>query len=60
LKVGVWVQELNQVANSKKPINSLEKVYDQGAKWRAYVNNQLKTKYKTLFNQLDGLLYLKS
>jgi len=44
LKVGVWVQELNQVANSKKPINSLEKVYDQGAKWRAYVNNQLKTK----------------
>jgi D-glycerate 3-kinase len=44
----------------KKPINSLEKVYDQGAKWRAYVNNQLKTKYKTLFMQLDGLLYLKA
>jgi D-glycerate 3-kinase len=44
----------------KKPINSLEKVYDQGAKWRVHVNNQLKTKYKTLFNQLDGLLYLKA
>jgi D-glycerate 3-kinase len=44
----------------KKPINSLEKVYDQGAKWRAHVNNQLKTKYKTLFNQLDELLYLKA
>jgi len=44
----------------KKPINSLEKVYDQGTKWRAYVNNQLKNKYKTLFNQLDGLLYLKA
>jgi D-glycerate 3-kinase len=44
----------------KKPINSLEKVYDQGAKWRTYVNNQLKTKYKTLFIQLDGLLYLKA
>ena len=44
----------------KKPINSLEKLYDQGAKWRAYVNNQLKKKYKTLFNQLDGLLYLKA
>jgi D-glycerate 3-kinase len=44
----------------KKPINSLEKVYDQGAKWRTYVNNQLKNKYKTLFNQLDGLLYLKA
>ena len=44
----------------KKPINSLEKVYDQGGKWRAHVNNQLKTKYKTLFKQLDGLLYLKA
>ncbi|MDB4189031.1 uridine kinase [Candidatus Pelagibacter sp.] len=44
----------------KKPINSVEKVYDQGAKWRTYVNNQLKTKYKTLFKQLDVLLYLKA
>ena len=44
----------------KKPINSLEKVYDQRAKWRTHVNNQLKTKYKILFKQLDGLLYLKA
>ena len=44
----------------KKPINSLEKVYDKGAKWRTHVNNQLKIKYKTLFKQLDGLLYLKA
>ena len=44
----------------KKPINSLEKLYDQDAKWRSYVNNQLKTKYKILFKQLDGLLYLKA
>ena len=44
----------------KKPINSLEKVHDQGAKWRTYVNNQLKTKYNALFKQLDGLLYLKA
>ena len=43
----------------KKPINSLEKVYDQGAKWRTHVNNQLKTKYKTLFKQLDGLIIFK-
>ena len=42
-----------------KPINLLEKVYDQDAKWRSYVNNQMKTKYKTLFKHLDGLLYLK-
>jgi D-glycerate 3-kinase len=44
----------------KKPINSLEKVYDQNFKWRQYVNYQLKTKYKKLFNQLDGLLFLKA
>ena len=44
----------------KKPINSLEKDYDQDCKWRSYVNNQLKTKYKRLFKQLDGLLYLKA
>ena len=55
--VGARAQSSSQL---KKPINSLEKVYDQGAKWRAFVNNQLKTKYKTLFKQLDGLLYLKA
>tara|TARA_B110000914_G_scaffold195735_1_gene184571 strand:- start:180 stop:767 length:588 start_codon:yes stop_codon:yes gene_type:complete len=55
--VGARAQSSNQL---KKPINSLEKIYDQGAKWRVYVNNQLKTKYKTLFSQLDGLLYLKA
>ena len=57
-----WCVGARSQSNSqlKKPINSLEKVYDQGAKWRIYVNNQLKSKYKTLFNQLDGLLYLKA
>jgi len=55
--VGARAQSNSQL---KKPINTLEKVYDQGAKWRAYVNVQLKTTYKTLFNQLDGLLYLKA
>ena len=55
--VGVKAQTNKQL---KKPINSLEKVYDQGIKWRSHVNNQLKTKYKILFKQLDGLLYLKA
>ena len=55
--VGARAQSSSQL---KKPINLLEKVYDQGSKWRAYVNNQLKNKYKRLFNQLDGLLYLKA
>jgi len=55
--VGARAQSSSQL---KKPINSLEKVYDQGAVWRTHVNNQLKTGYKTLFKQLDGLLYLKA
>ena len=55
--VGARAQSNNQL---KKPVNSLEKVYDQGLKWRSHVNNQLKTKYKILFKQLDGLLYLKA
>ena len=44
----------------RKPINSLERIHDQTFKWRQYVNYQLKTKYKKLFNQLDGLLFLKA
>ncbi|MDA8537758.1 uridine kinase, partial [Candidatus Pelagibacter bacterium] len=55
--VGAKAQTNKQL---KKPINSVERLYDQGIKWRYYVNNQLKTKYKTLFKQLDGLLYLKA
>ena len=55
--VGAKAQTTSQL---KKPINSLERVYDQNFKWRTYVNNQLKTKYKTLFKQLDVLLYLKA
>ena len=43
----------------KKPVNSLEKIHDQNFKWRQYVNYQLKTKYKKLFNQLDCILFLK-
>ena len=55
--VGAKAQTKKQL---KKPINSLEKIYDQGIKWRSHVNTQLKTKYNTLFKQLDGLLYLKA
>ena len=55
--VGAKSQSSSQL---KKPINSLEKFYDQEAKWRGHVNNQLKTKYKLLFKHLDDLLYLKA
>ena len=55
--VGAKAQSSSQL---KKSINSLEKIYDKDARWRGYVNSQLKTKYKTLFSQLDGLLFLKA
>jgi D-glycerate 3-kinase len=55
--VGAKAQTNKQLKN---PINLLERVYDQNIKWRSHVNDQLKTKYKTLFKQLDGLLYLKA
>jgi D-glycerate 3-kinase len=55
--VGARAQTISQL---KRSINSLERVHDQSIKWRTHVNNQLKTKYKILFNQLDGLLYLKA
>ena len=55
--VGAKSQNFRQL---RKPINSLERIYDQTFKWRQYVNYQLETKYKKLFNQLDGLLYLRA
>ncbi len=44
----------------KKSINSMEKVKDQKLIWRTYVNNQLKSKYKKLYTQLNCLIYLKA
>ena len=44
----------------KKTINSMEKFKDQKKIWRKYVNNQLKSKYKKLYSQLDSLIYLKA
>ncbi len=44
----------------KKPINSLEKSNDQNLIWRKYVNQQLKTKYKKLYSQLNCMIYLKA
>jgi len=45
--VGARAQSNNQL---KKPINSLEKVHDHGAKWRTHVNNQLKLNIKHYLN----------
>ena len=43
-----------------KPINSLETLNDKKLKWRKFVNKQLQSKYKKLYDQLNCLLYLKS
>ena len=44
----------------KKTVNSMEKIKDKKQIWRKYVNQQLKTKYKKLYSQLDCLIYLKA
>tara|TARA_B100000900_G_C20581872_1_gene717872 strand:+ start:346 stop:1275 length:930 start_codon:yes stop_codon:yes gene_type:complete len=44
----------------KKSINSMEKTMDQKKIWRRYVNNQLKSKYKNLYKQLNCLIFLKA
>ncbi len=43
----------------QEPINKLEAFEDPDAVWRSYVNNQLKTVYKTFFEHLDLLVMLK-
>ena len=55
--VGAKAQKISKLL---KPINSLEKTKDPDLVWRKYVNNQLKTKYKKLFNQLNETIYLKA
>ena len=44
----------------KRTINSMEKLEDHRQIWRKYVNQQLKTKYKNLYSQLNCLIYLKA
>jgi len=54
--VGAKAQKNAEIA---KPINSLEKTKDPDLVWRKHVNIQLKTHYKSLFKQLDEIIYLK-
>ena len=44
----------------KKTINSMERAKDQKLIWRKFVNQQLKLKYKSLYSQLNCLIYLKA
>ncbi len=41
------------------PMNILEKENDKNLIWRNEVNNQLKKKYKSIFNLIDKKIYLK-
>jgi D-glycerate 3-kinase len=43
-----------------KAINTMEKTRDKKKIWRNYVNQQLKSKYKNLYSQLNCLIYLKA
>ena len=43
----------------KRPLNFIEKKYDKNSKWRKIVNNLVKKRYKSLFSQIDKLVYLK-
>ncbi len=57
-----WCVGAKSETNStlKKTINLMEKTKDQNQIWRKYVNDQLKTKYRKLYSQLNCLIYLKA
>ena len=42
-----------------KPVNLLEKNYDMDLTWRSKVNNELKKKYKKIFNSINFFVFLK-
>ena len=50
--------EKNNTLN--KTINLMEKNKDKKKIWRKYVNQQLKSKYKKLYSQLNCLIYLRA
>ena len=54
--VGTTHQNNNEL---KRPINLIEKKYDENLKWRKTVNNLIKTRYKNIFNKIDKLVFLK-
>ncbi|MDA9740683.1 uridine kinase [Pelagibacteraceae bacterium] len=54
--VGTTHQNNNEL---KRPINLIEKKYDENLKWRKTVNNLIKKRYKNIFNKIDKLVFLK-
>ena len=54
--VGAKAQKSNEL---KRPVNELEKKYDQDLSWRRKVNNELKKNYSKIFSMIDTLIFLK-
>ena len=54
---GVPAQADNELI---RPINAFEKEYDSTAKWRSYVNQQLKEYYLSLYNKMNLMVMLKA
>ncbi len=54
--VGTTHQNNNEL---KRPLNLIEKKYDENLKWRKTVNNLIKKRYKNTFNKIDKLVFLK-
>jgi D-glycerate 3-kinase len=44
----------------KQPANELEKIEDTQCIWREYVNERLKTEYKSLFKKIENLIVLQA
>ena len=55
--VGAKAEKINTL---NKTINLMEKNKDKKKIWRKYVNQQLKSKYKNLYSQLNCLIYLRA
>jgi len=55
--VGSTAQSASELA---VPVNRLEADEDTDCAWRAYVNEQLVTTYRQLFNKIDALVFLEA
>ena len=55
--IGARAQKQNSLI---KPINELERIEDKNLIWRKKVNNELKYKYKKIFNLIDYMIFLKT
>lgn len=55
--VGATPQQEQDVS---EPVNELERLEDGDGTWRRYVNEQLRTSYRSLFDRIDRLFFLRA